>query len=86
MRGRKRPFRAGDYLVQCDRTGMVRYASECVMTWDGLFVDRLSVGQEAQKHPQERLRPSRDEQRVPIARPMPEATFLEVGEVTAEDL
>jgi len=31
-------YKSGDYKVICDRCGFERYASECRMTWDNLFV------------------------------------------------
>ncbi len=32
------PYKPGDYKVICDRCGFERFASECRMTHDGLFV------------------------------------------------
>ena len=31
-------YKPGDYKVICDRCGFERYASECRMSWDNLFV------------------------------------------------
>jgi hypothetical protein len=31
-------YKPGDYLVICDQCGFQRYASECQMTWNNLFV------------------------------------------------
>lgn len=31
-------YKPGDYLVTCDQCGFQRYASECRMTWNSLFV------------------------------------------------
>lgn len=32
------PYKPGDYKVICDRCGFERYASDCRMTWNNLFV------------------------------------------------
>lgn len=59
-------YREGDYKVQCDRTGMTFYASECRKQWNGLFVNNKSW--EA-RHPQDFVRGRVDKQTVPICRP-----------------
>ena len=53
------------------------------MTWDGFFVRKDFW--EA-RHPQDFVRGRKDNQRVPIARPEKPDVFLEIGDVSAEDL
>lgn len=84
--GGKRGFIGGDYLVQCDFSGFTVYASETVETWDGKIVAKRFVGSEARRHPQDFVRGRVDDQRVPKPRKPPAVSFLEPGDVTAEDL
>jgi hypothetical protein len=55
----------GDYLVICDRTGMVRYRSECEYEWNGLLVWEKSW---EPRHPQDFVHGVADDQSVPDAR------------------
>ena len=63
----RKGYKLGDYLVICDQCGFTRYASECRLTWQNLFVcaDRCW----RPRHPQDFVRARIDRQRVPIARP-----------------
>lgn len=79
----KNKSRIGDYRVICDRSGFKFWASECRMTWDGLFVHKKYW---EPRHPQDFVRGTRDEQKVPIARPEQTDVFLSAGEVTEDDL
>lgn len=75
----------GDYLVICDQCGIQKYASECRMTWDNLFVCADTCYEE--KHPQYKTPTGlHEKQKVNIRRPEPEPNFLEPGDVTPEDL
>ena len=61
------PYRPGDYLMICDRTGGQHYASE--MRFEertGLWVHKDSYDPE---HPQEHIESIPDDQSVPVVRP-----------------
>jgi len=64
---RKPQYKPGDWLVKCDQCGTTRYASECALTWQNLFVcaDRCWEP----RHPQDFVRGKLDRTRVPISRP-----------------
>lgn len=64
--------RDGDHLVTCDRSGMTFWRSQCVKEWNGLLV--YAPFSEA-RHPQDFLRPRREDFRIPDARPEPVAQF-----------
>lgn len=70
----------------CDYSGFEGWDDEMVRTWNGLYVLRRFVGEEAQRHPQDRAvgRPERPS--VPAARPVQADTFLAVNEVTPGSL
>lgn len=74
--------RVGDYLVLCDRSGFVGWASDTVIEWNGLRV--LKRFAEA-RHPQDMVRGVPDDQTVQNARPEPDDVFLSAP-VTAADL
>lgn len=72
MRRRARA-KPGDWLVQCDRTGFTRYASETQVEWNGLRVwDRVFEERNAQDF----VRGVPDDQSVPDARPEGVTTFI----------
>ena len=79
-------FKVGDYLVICDQCGFRRYASECRMTWDKLFVCADTCFEP--KHPQYTPpKPLGEKQTVPIHRPEQTDIFIsDTGPVTADDL
>lgn len=86
MSGFRGEQRIGDHLVICDRSGFKVWASETVMTWDGLRVSRRFVGEEATRHPQDFVRGVKDDQSVKNPRPEPTDVFLSPGDVTPADL
>lgn len=72
-----------DWNVICDLSGFKCRASETVLRWDGLRVLRRFS---EERHPQDFVRGVKDDQSVPWARPEGPDSFLEPGDVTAEDL
>jgi len=61
------PYKAGDYLVICDQCGFQRYASECKMTWNNLFVCEDTCWEP--KHPHYTSpKPLGEKQSVPVNR------------------
>lgn len=71
---RRRPkAKPGDYLVQCDRTGFTRYASETQVEWNGL---RVWKGVFEERNAQDFVRGVPDDQTVPDARPEGVTTFI----------
>ena len=78
---KRNTYKEGDYLVVCDYTGFTKYASECVMTWDGRFVwKKVWEG----RHPQDFVRSrGADNQTVPIPRPRGEDVEIEATEEVA---
>lgn len=73
----------GDHWVICDQTGFKVRRSQVVKQWDGLLVRR---DQHDPRHPQELVKAKVD--RVTVSDPRPRKTdvFLEVGDVTGDDL
>ena len=69
MRDRSRP---GDYYVIDTRTGFKRWASDTVRESTGLRVEDADPD-----HPQDFVRGRKDRQRVPFARPVPTAVFVD---------
>ena len=59
-------YKPGDWKVKCDKCGMTRYASECNLDWQNLF---LCSGCWEPRHPQDFVMAVLDDQSVPIARP-----------------
>jgi hypothetical protein len=77
-------WRPGDWLYQCQRCGFTKYASQIKQGWTGLRV--CSTCWEP-RHPQEFVRGVRDDMAVPFANaPADSPTFLELNEVTRDDL
>lgn len=72
-----------DYHVIDDRTGFKMLRSECRKEWQGLLVRKESW---ERRHPQDTVKPKYDSQSVKDARPESTDKFLEVGEVTVDDL
>jgi hypothetical protein len=84
MKSEQRP---GDWRIICSLSGFKGWASDCVKTWDGLYVLRRFAGSETQRHPQEgRTTPVIGEGRVPWAQPETTATFRDATAVTPADL
>lgn len=80
--GKRDYYKKGDWNVTCDRCGAKFKATECRLEWDNLFV--CDYCWEA-RHPQDFVRGRKDDQTVPIARPVPEIKFI-TEEVKPEDL
>ena len=59
-------YRPGDWNVICDKCGMKRYASECRLNWQNLFVCQQCY---EPRHPQDFVVGIPDIQTVEIARP-----------------
>jgi hypothetical protein len=76
-------YKPGDYLVICDQCGFERYASECRMTWDNLFVCADTCWEP--KHPHfTPPKPLGEAQSVPIHRK--ESSYPFVSSVDEETL
>ena len=58
--------KVGDYLMVCDDSGMVDYASNMVKRWDGAWVRKKFY---EDRHPQEFIRAKADPTGVPVSRP-----------------
>lgn len=78
--------RIGDHRVICDHSGFVCWASETVMTWNGMRVHRRFAGKETSRHPQDLVRGVADDQRVPNPRPQTPDVFINPGDVTPSSL
>ena len=74
----RKKYKPGDYLCVCDRTGMVRYRSECRYEWNGLLVWKKAW---EERHPQDFVYSVADGQGVPDARP---GIVTTVGETTVK--
>lgn len=73
MVGRIQRAKPGDYLVQCDKTGFTRWASECQKEWNGNLVwERVFEP----RQPQDYLRGIPDDPSVPDPRPEGVTTFI----------
>jgi hypothetical protein len=69
------PYKRGDYYVICDQCGFRRYASECRMTWENLFVCADTCYDE--KHPQHtEPRGLGENQTVPVHRPEKDPNYV----------
>ena len=66
-------YKKGTYNAICDRCGYKYKADGMRLTWDNLFVCNDCW---EPRQPQDFVRSRRDSQRVPIARPEGEDTFL----------
>lgn len=71
------------HWVICDRTGFKVPYSDTVKEWNGLRVRKRSY---ESRHPQDFVKGRKDVQTVPDPRVESEDVFLEVNEVTVEDL
>lgn len=74
---------AGDNWVVCDECGFKTRSSQTKMRWDNL---RVCLKDWEPRHPQDFVRAKRDQQRVPNARPEQPDVFLEVNQVTEDNL
>lgn len=82
-RGKNSFFEMGSNNVECDRTGFKMKASECSFEWNGFYVRDQSW---EERQPQDLLRGFSDRQQPDVSRPGTGDVFLEVGEVTSDDL
>ena len=79
-------YKPGDYLVICDQCGFQRYASECRMTWDNLFVCADTCWEEKHPHYSD-PKPLGESQKVPVHRPELINNFISLeNSITADDL
>ncbi len=62
--------------VQCDRTGAIVHASDCRMTWDGLFVLKSAY---YPRNPQDTNYPIKEGTAPAISRPIGEPEFIGPG-------
>ena len=77
------PWRPGDAWGICDVCGFRFYQSELKKRWDGLMTCEKDW---EIRHPQDTIKSVKEKIYVENARPEAPDTFLEVGEVTADDL
>ena len=66
VRRRFQGKRLGDYLMQCDLSGQIFWASEMREMWDGKWVAKIYW---EERHPQDFVRGGHDDTSVPVARP-----------------
>ena len=76
-------YKHGDYNVICDRSGFKLKASETKKEWDGV---RVYKGFYEERHPQDFVSSSEDNQSVPDGRPEGTDIFLSPNEVQPGDL
>ena len=77
-------YRPGDHYVICDICGFKKYASECRMTWNNLYVCSDSCWEP--KHPNlTPPRPRKEMQKVAVNRPERTDVFI-TDKITADDL
>jgi hypothetical protein len=79
----KEYYKPGDHYRICDRSGFKVRASETVREWNGLIVHR---DWHEERNPQDFVRGVADNQTVQDPRPEAADTFLDVNEVTRDDL
>ena len=74
------PIRLGHYLALCDRCKFKRYDDQLIETWNGLMVCRPSIKQGCfdTRHPQDFIRPPKEDGSIPFARPRPTDVFVDV--------
>jgi hypothetical protein len=71
----------GNNKVQCDRTGAIVHASDCRLTWDGLFVLKSAW---YPRQPQDTNSPIREGTPPAISRPVGEPEFIDPVTLKAE--
>lgn len=79
------PFKLGDWLVLCDRCKFKRHASQTLETWDGFRVCKPTVKQGCwePRHPQDFIKPVKEDQVVPFSRPRPTNQFTTVDYIAS---
>lgn len=72
-------FQSGDWNALCDVCGFKRKASQLTSRWDGLMVCEPTVKQGCweMRHPQELIRPIRDQLPLPWTRPESTDRFVD---------
>ena len=83
LKGRANFLAKGDNNIECDRTGFKIKASSSKEEWNGFVVRKESF---ERRQPQDLLRGFPDNQSPNISRPGTGDTFLNVGDVTPDDL
>jgi len=68
-------YKPGDYLVICDQCGFQRYASECRMTWNNLFVCEDTCWEPKHEHFSP-PKPLGEKQSVPVLRAVDKLNFV----------
>jgi hypothetical protein len=76
-------YAPGDHYMRDDRTGRKYLASDMRQEWTGNWVHKDFF---EERHPQDFLRGRKDDQTAKPSRPSGTDTFLEVGDVTVDDL
>lgn len=76
-------FALGDSNGVCDVCGFDYKQSQLRKRWDGAMVCNQDW---ESRHPQDQIKPRSERSNVKNARPRPEHRFLEVGEITVDDL
>lgn len=76
-------YRPGDWLCVCQRCGFDYFASQIRREWTGLLVCPEC---HEDRHPQEFVRGKADRQTVPFSSPPGDPVFVDVGDVTRDDL
>ncbi len=76
-------FDPGGHNAICDVCGFKFKAKQLRKRWDGVYV--CSKDWEI-RHPQDFIRGIKDDQHVPWTRPEATNSFLEIGDVTEDDL
>lgn len=76
-------WQSGKWLVICDRCGFKRMNDEVVQTWDKYIVCKPSIKQGCfeHRHPQDFIRPVKDDPSVPFTRREPADVFVEVDTI-----
>lgn len=82
-RGRANFYKPNTNNVECDRTGFKVKADETRQEWNGFVVRKKSF---ERRQPQDLLRGFPDRQQPAISRPGTGDNFLELTDVTADDL
>ena len=77
-------YKSGDHWVICDICGLKRRRSRIRKNHQGMMVCADTCWEP--RHPQENIRIRQDRIAVTDPRPRQTATYLEVGDVTADDL
>lgn len=72
-------WKSGSWSALCDVCGFKFKAEDLTERWDGLMVCREDY---ETRHPQERIRPIPDQNKLPWTRPEPTDSFITIDYVT----